>query len=113
MATPVYSLVQGDAINLVATMDRSVPSPDSVKFVLQRNNKVVFQKATGGSGIVVDDATQFTVTLNNGDTAELLGDYKAQALITDQSGNEKTGRLTDSNGNIVETITVLERLKFT
>jgi len=109
--TAVYSWVQGDEIDLVVTTDDSITGATDIQFVLQRD-AIVYLRKSVGSGITEDSSTQFTVSLSEGDTENLLGFYRAQGLFIDSSGKKKAIRLTDSSGNIVDSVEIHKRLSF-
>ena len=67
----------------------------TVNYTLQtavNDTTVQVTKATGGSGITLSDAIngEFTVTLDDTDTAALSGIYYHEAQVTDGSANKYT-----------------------
>ena len=90
MASPEI-IYQGDDIDLIITTDESIASPNNLKFLFQEESAAVaaFTK-TLGSGIVANNDTQFTVTIDKADTINLaVGNYKIQALYIDSSNKEQ------------------------
>lgn len=86
-------ITQGDEIDIVVTVDKSIESPSTLKFVVQAENSDVaaFEHSIAVGGLVATDATHFTVALSRADTLNLApGNYTIQGEYQDAGSKFKS-----------------------